>query len=249
MSSYISPKWLCYTAKKVSGGGGKKKLVCYYTNWSQYRPAVGQFTPEDIPPHLCTHVLFAFGWMKKHKVAAFEPTDETKQGKKGLYERVIDLKKKNPELKILLAVGGWSFGTQRFKEMAASRYNRQLFIFSALTYLRKRNFDGLDLDWEFPRGNDDKRNFVALLKELREAFEEESKETRKPKLLLTVAVSAGVEAVQTGYDVPAVSATTDLSSYTNRATESLYLVPPNEWWVGEEEVNIDSTTQHRLPHI
>lgn len=61
-------------------------------------------------------------------------------------------------------LGGWSFGTQRFKDMASNRYNRQLFVFSAIKYLRDRDFDGLDLDWEFPRGADDKKNFVLLLK-------------------------------------------------------------------------------------
>ena len=42
------------------------KVVCYYTNWSQYRPKKGKFLPEDIDPFLCTHVIFAFGWIKVH---------------------------------------------------------------------------------------------------------------------------------------------------------------------------------------
>ena len=36
------------------------KVFCYYTNWSYKRPGMGQFTPEDIDPELCTHVVFAF---------------------------------------------------------------------------------------------------------------------------------------------------------------------------------------------
>ena len=113
--------------------------------------------------------------------------------------------KKNPNLKILLAVGGWSFGTERFRTMASTRYNRQVFIFSALDYLRQRNFDGLDIDWEFPKGSDDKRNFVDLLKELRIAFESEAIEKSLPRLLLSVAVSAGAETIKSGYDVPGVA--------------------------------------------
>lgn len=192
-----------------SGGSNNGKLlVCYYTNWSQYRPKEGKYVPEDIDPHLCTHVIVAFGWMKKNKLAPFDASDESKDGKKGLYERVTSLKNVNPNLKVLLAVGGWSFGTERFKTMAANRYNRQLFIFSALEYLRERNFDGLDIDWEFPQASD-KKNFVDLLKELREAFEAESKEKRLPRLLLTCAVSAGAETVRAGYDVAPIGANVD----------------------------------------
>jgi GH18 family chitinase len=79
--------------------------VCYYTNWSQYRPKHGKFLPEDIDPDLCTHIIFAFGWLKKGKLSSFESNDETKDGKVGLYERIMTLKKANPKLKILLAIG------------------------------------------------------------------------------------------------------------------------------------------------
>ncbi|KOB79344.1 Chitinase, partial [Operophtera brumata] len=117
------------------------KIVCYYTNWSQYRVKLGKFVPEDIQPDLCTHVIFAFGWLKKGKMSSFESNDETKDGKTGLYDRI-----------------------NKFKEMAATRYARQTFIYSAIPYLRDRNFDGLDIDWEYPKGGEDKKNYVLLLK-------------------------------------------------------------------------------------
>ena len=60
--------------------------------------------------------------------------------------------------------GGWSFGTQKFKDMVATRYTRQTFIYSAVPFLRQRNFDGLDIDWEYPKGSDDKKNLVQILK-------------------------------------------------------------------------------------
>ncbi|XP_046385252.1 probable chitinase 10 [Ischnura elegans] len=185
------------------------KIVCYYTNWSQYRTKVGKFMPEDIQADLCTHIIYAFGWLKKGKLSSFESNDETKDGKTGLYERIMLLKKANPKLKILMAIGGWSFGTQKFKDMSATRYARQTFIYSAIPFLRDRNFDGLDIDWEYPKGTDDKKNYVLLLKELREAFEAEAQEVRKQRLLLTAAVPVGPDNVRAGYDVPAVASYLD----------------------------------------
>lgn len=81
------------------------QVVCYYTNWAQYRPKHGKFVPEDIQPDLCTHIIFAFGWLKKNKLSSYESNDETKDGKTGLYERMMTLKKANPKLKVLLAIG------------------------------------------------------------------------------------------------------------------------------------------------
>ena len=184
------------------------KLVCYYTNWSQYRPKLGKFLPEDIDPFLCTHIIFAFGWLKNGKLASFEENDETGSGKVGLYDRVTGLKGKNPDLKVLLAIGGWSFGTAKFKEVAKSRFTRQTFVFSAVEFLRENNFDGLDMDWEYPKSSD-KESFSALLTELRQAFEYESEESGKPRLLLSAAVPVGPDNVRGGYDVPTVAKALD----------------------------------------
>ena len=83
------------------------KIVCYYTNWAQYRPKPGSFFPENIDPKLCTHIIFAFAKLSEaHELQAFEWNDESTPWSKGMYERVIQLKEANPDLKILLAVGG-----------------------------------------------------------------------------------------------------------------------------------------------
>ena len=81
------------------------QIVCYYTNWSQYRTKIGKFMPNNIQPDLCTHIIFAFGWLKKNKLTSFESNDETKGGSPGLYEGIMNLKKVNPSLKVLLALG------------------------------------------------------------------------------------------------------------------------------------------------
>ena len=45
---------------------------------------------------------------------------------------------------------GWNMGSKAFSDMAVSQKNRKIFINSTIKFLRKWNFDGLDIDWEFP---------------------------------------------------------------------------------------------------
>lgn len=107
LSSNNNDKKNVQISRPAGSGSADKgyKIVCYFTNWAQYRPKTGKYLPEDIDPHLCTHIIYAFGWMKKGKLSSLEANDESVDGKIGLYERMMALKNINPDLKVLLAIG------------------------------------------------------------------------------------------------------------------------------------------------
>ena len=83
------------------------------------------------------------------------------------YDRFNKLKNTNPSLKTLLAVGGWNMASAPFTRMVATASGRQEFATSTVKFLRDHNFDGLDLDWEYPanRGSPpgDRQKYGQLL--------------------------------------------------------------------------------------
>ncbi|XP_078500822.1 chitotriosidase-1-like [Lissotriton helveticus] len=187
------------------------KLVCYFSNWAQYRQDGAKFLPANIDPSLCTHLMYAFAGMTTgNQISTVEWNDDT------LYQEFNGLKSKNPGLKTMLSIGGWNFGSERFTSMVSSPATRRTFISSAVAFLRQHGFDGLDVDWEFPgsRGSppEDKTRFSTLLEELIKAFQDEATQTGKERLLLSAAVSAGKGSIDTGYEINRISRSLDFIS-------------------------------------
>lgn len=112
------------------------------------------------------------------------------------------LKEKNSALKTLIAIGGWNEGSEKYSKMASTVASRTTFADSVVQFLEKHNFDGLDVDWEYPstRGGDeasDKDNLSALLRVLHDRLSSAGK-------MLTMAVSPNPRTVLSGYDVPTI---------------------------------------------
>jgi chitinase len=127
-----------------------------------------------------THVNFAFAYFHPvtFEVVPMSPDDVP------LYTRFTGLKDRKPSLQTWIALGGWAFNDPgnspdtrfAFSTMASSLSSRQTFIRSLVQFMDTYNFDGVDIDWEYPAADDrggsssDTANFVALLQDLREHF-------------------------------------------------------------------------------
>ena len=115
-----------------------------------------------------THIIFCFGQLDGNRLTLRKADSVTIQ-------KMVSLKKKNPQLKVILSLGGGR-GCKTCSDAFATEDGRKEFARSVQQYHEYFGTDGLDLDWEFPNiehfpgqkyAPEDKKNFTKLVKELR----------------------------------------------------------------------------------
>ncbi len=168
-------------------------------------------SPPDVPGHNYRVIAYVNGWEdnwgENHEKAkqithinyAFANilNGEVVEGRKSDEEVLLKLnglKQVNPDLRILISIGGWSWSTH-FSDAALTEDSREKFANSAIAFMLRHKIDGIDLDWEYPglpgAGNihrpEDKENFTSLLKLIREKLDQLKGEK---KYLLTIATAA-----------------------------------------------------------
>lgn len=84
--------------------------------------------------------------------------------------------------RIHIGVGGWN-RSHGFAAMATDSASRRALVANLLDYCRQHNFDGVDFDWEFPRGPRELSAYQKLLLETKQAF-------RPSSLTVTAALAA-----------------------------------------------------------
>ncbi|MEO8085554.1 MAG: glycosyl hydrolase family 18 protein [Bacteroidota bacterium] len=117
-----------------------------------------------------THLIFCFGGLQGNRLIIHSATDSA------TIKRMVELKAKNPQLKVMLSLGGWG-GCETCSDVFNSVAGRKEFAISVKEVSSYFKTDGIDLDWEYPAikgfpGHtykpEDRTNFTSLLKELRD---------------------------------------------------------------------------------
>jgi chitinase len=128
--------------------------------------------PSVIHAEKLTHINFAFARITPDgRVALTDPRLEA------ALEQVVALRESNPNLKIIISVGGWT--ADGFSDAALTDASREAFAASAVEFVRKHSLDGVDIDWEYPGQGvanikyraEDRENFTRLIQALRASLD------------------------------------------------------------------------------
>ncbi len=124
----------------------------YYASWEQEK-----FPPEIAGLEFLTHVSHAFVWPDAQGNLVVPPNFVLPR----LNRMVHDLNGK-----ILLCVGG-GHGSKQFSAVAADSSARKRFVREIHEFVTNYCYDGVEIDWEFPRSDADKENLVVLMRDIR----------------------------------------------------------------------------------
>lgn len=185
--------------------------LAYYQSWAIYRDTdCHQVAPEDLDVQGNGYTHVAYSFVSINSTFQLEPWLSDYATEEPFYERFNSIKDSNPGLKTLAVVGGWTFNNPgdtefRFSDAVATAESRATFAASCVEFCRRYNFDGIDLDWEFPgvqgvipHGGraEDYVNYGLVVTEIRKLFDAEPE-----PLILTVATPVGVSRLTAGFDL------------------------------------------------
>ncbi|MDJ0717271.1 MAG: glycosyl hydrolase family 18 protein [Prochloraceae cyanobacterium] len=256
----------------TSGGSNNNKVVgAYYPEWAIYER---NYQVADIPADKLTHVFYAFAKIDNTgQVTTFDnyaATEKRFDGDwntpkefAGNFEQLNKVAKaKNPNLKTMISIGGWTL-SNKFSDVALTDASREKFASSAVKFMTKYGFDGIDIDWEYPVGGglpsntyrpQDKQNYTLLLKELDKQIQvQEAKDNKDYQL--TIASPAGVDKIQ-NFELDKMSQYVDFFNVmaydyhgawenTTNHQAALYANPNDPSPIGQQ-YNIDNTIKTYL---
>jgi len=148
----------------------------------------GKIEPIDIEPALplCTHLIYGYAVVdgNNNQLTPRDVYIDEDAPHKGYFKKVTGLKARHPGLRVLLSVGGGADQAgekTKYLTLLETPDSRAAFVQSARALLKKYNFDGLDLAWQFPQIKEkrDRGTFGNIWHKVKKTFSGSSKDDKE----------------------------------------------------------------------
>jgi chitinase len=202
------------TQEQVKSEDGKRVIIGYVPGFR------GELDEKTINANKLTHINYAFVDVKDSM--AWLTNIETDSIN---FRRLNNLKKDNPDLKIIISIGGWAW-SENFSDAVLTESSRNKFATSSVAIVDQYNLDGVDIDWEYPgmRGEDnvfrpeDKQTFTLMFKAIREELDKLALKTGK-----TYALTTALPSFPRLFEVTEMSKVAEYIDYVNIMAYDFYV--------------------------
>ncbi len=179
----------------------------------------GLLDEKTINANKLTHLNYAFVDVKDSMAWLTNMETDTVN-----FRKLNLLKNDNPNLRILISIGGWSW-SDNFSDAVLTENSRRKFAASSVRIIADHDLDGVDIDWEYPgqRGEDnvfrpeDKENYTLMFKEIRKELDALATKTGK-----TYELTTAVGANRTFLDHTEMDMAQQYLDYVNLMTYDFY---------------------------
>lgn len=157
----------------LSTSNSSTKVVGYFTDWTN-------MDINRIQYDKLTHINYAF--------LIPETNGDVKPIVQEAKMKELITKAHENNVKVLISVGGWEYHgavlDPVFATAASNDISREKLVNNIVDFVNKYNFDGADIDWEYPDPGTESDNFLKLMTSLNAKLKPQGK-------LLTAAVTSG----------------------------------------------------------
>lgn len=159
----------------------ENRVASYIRTWnipSELQQGNPYWNSDMVKAEYLTDLIIAFALIDRTDGSSIYIPQLRSRPQFSLWDEIAALKLKHPHLRVNLSVGGW--GAEGFSDMTFNASLRSAFVSNVCDWLERYDLDGVDIDWEYPVGPawgqeiksrpQDRRNWIALLKDLRNAL-------------------------------------------------------------------------------
>ncbi len=192
-------------AEACQDPGHGLRIMGYYPNWAYWRTPA--YTADLLPFDKMNTVGYAFAIFDNNGQVSLYDLDSDSVN----LPIISQARKRYPYLNASLSFGGWSWSStpsgwhcqvgssphgpaECFSQMAADPIATAAFVTQAVQAMKEVNFNGIDIDWEYPINPDDVKNYINLLQKLRIALDQQSQLDHQI-YFLTTAVPGGIDKI------------------------------------------------------